>query len=135
MFKVSFVGVLTQTPKLPSYRSQSIDLLCKLIYWFLYDGNFGVKWGSWKCNFLHKGRNYDLSNMLYTNLFLIVLCSCDGPRWYYDSNALLVLSLISVHPLKFVFFPGLILTATSSKKWKLLKIKSLYRNLIFLIFY
>ena len=30
------------TPKLPSYRSLSIDLLCKSIEWFLYDDNFGV---------------------------------------------------------------------------------------------
>ena len=28
-------------PKLLSYRIQSIDLLCKSIDWFLYDGNFG----------------------------------------------------------------------------------------------
>ena len=28
--------------KLPSQRKQSIDLLCKLIDWFLYDSNFGV---------------------------------------------------------------------------------------------
>ena len=25
-----------------SFRNQSMDLLCKLINWFLYDGNFGV---------------------------------------------------------------------------------------------
>ena len=31
-----------ETPKLPSYRSQSIDLLRKSIDWFLYDGNFGA---------------------------------------------------------------------------------------------
>ena len=31
-----------ETPKLPSYRNQSIDLPCKSIGWFLYDGNFGV---------------------------------------------------------------------------------------------
>ena len=28
--------------KLPSYRDQSTDLLCKSTDWFLYDGNFGV---------------------------------------------------------------------------------------------
>ena len=27
-------------PVSPSYRNQSIDLLCKSIDWFLYDGNF-----------------------------------------------------------------------------------------------
>ena len=31
-------------PKLPSYRDQSIDLPCKSIDWFLYDGNFGFLW-------------------------------------------------------------------------------------------
>ena len=30
------------TRKLPSYKNQSIDLLCKSIDWFLYDRNFGV---------------------------------------------------------------------------------------------
>ena len=30
------------TPKLLSYRNQSIDLQSKSIDWFLYDGNFGV---------------------------------------------------------------------------------------------
>ena len=30
------------TPKLPPYRTQSIDLLCKTTDSFLYDGNFGV---------------------------------------------------------------------------------------------
>ena len=32
------------TSKLPSYRKQSIHLQSKSIDWFLYDGNFGVKW-------------------------------------------------------------------------------------------
>ena len=27
-----------------SYRNQSIDLLCKSIDWFLYEGNIGIKW-------------------------------------------------------------------------------------------
>ena len=31
-------------PVLPSYRNQSIDLLCKSIDWFLYDGNTGFEW-------------------------------------------------------------------------------------------
>ena len=31
-------------PVLPSYRSQSIDLLCKSIDWFLYEGNTGTYW-------------------------------------------------------------------------------------------
>ena len=31
-----------ETPKLPSYGNQSIDLLRKSFDWFLYDGNFGV---------------------------------------------------------------------------------------------
>ena len=31
-------------PLLPSYRNQSIDLLCKSIDWFLYEGNTGTKW-------------------------------------------------------------------------------------------
>ena len=30
-------------PVLPSYRHQSIDLLCKSIDWFLYEGNTGGK--------------------------------------------------------------------------------------------
>ena len=29
---------------LPSYRNQSIDLLSKLINWFLYEGNTGILW-------------------------------------------------------------------------------------------
>ena len=29
---------------LPTYRNQSIDLLCKLVDWFLYEGNTGTKW-------------------------------------------------------------------------------------------
>ena len=29
-------------PKLLSYKNQSVDLLCKSIDGFLYDGNFGV---------------------------------------------------------------------------------------------
>ena len=28
-----------QVPVLPSYRNQSIDLLCKSMDWFLYKGN------------------------------------------------------------------------------------------------
>ena len=31
-------------PKLPAYRNQSIDLPCKSIDWFLFDGNSGVQW-------------------------------------------------------------------------------------------
>ena len=30
-----------QTPKLPLYRNQSIDLFSKSVDWFLYDDNFG----------------------------------------------------------------------------------------------
>ena len=30
------------TPKLASYRNQLIDMPCKSIEWFLYDGNFVV---------------------------------------------------------------------------------------------
>ena len=30
-----------------SHRNQSIDLLCKSIAWFLYDGNTGCKWNKW----------------------------------------------------------------------------------------
>ena len=29
---------------LPSYRNQSIGLLCKSIDWFLYEENTGIKW-------------------------------------------------------------------------------------------
>ena len=37
------VAFLThETPKLPLYRNQSIDLLYKSIDWFLYDGNFDL---------------------------------------------------------------------------------------------
>ena len=31
-------------PVLPSYRSQLIDLLCKSIDWFPYEGNTGTSW-------------------------------------------------------------------------------------------
>ena len=37
-------------PVLPSYRNQSIDLLCKSIDLFLYDGNTGIKWAKLKQN-------------------------------------------------------------------------------------
>ena len=29
---------------LPSHRNKSIDLLCKSIDWFLYEGNIGCQW-------------------------------------------------------------------------------------------
>ena len=35
-------GLIHYTPKVPSYRNQSIDLQSKSVDWFLYDGNFGV---------------------------------------------------------------------------------------------
>ena len=35
-------GLTSYTPKLPSYRKQSSDFLCKSTDWFLYDGNFGA---------------------------------------------------------------------------------------------
>ena len=35
-------------PVLPSYRNQSIDLLCKSIDWFLYEGNTGIQWVKFK---------------------------------------------------------------------------------------
>ena len=31
-------------PVLPSYRNQSIDLICKSIDWFLYESNTGIQW-------------------------------------------------------------------------------------------
>ena len=31
-------------PVLPSYRNQSLDLLCKSIDWFLYEGSTGIYW-------------------------------------------------------------------------------------------
>ena len=40
---LKYVIVTDQTPKLPSYRNQSIDLQGKSIDWFLYDGNFSVQ--------------------------------------------------------------------------------------------
>ena len=40
---MSWRGHLThEIPALPSYRNQSFDLLCKLIDWFLYEGNTGI---------------------------------------------------------------------------------------------
>ena len=30
-----------ERPMFPSYRNQSVDLLCKSTDWFLYDGNIG----------------------------------------------------------------------------------------------
>ena len=38
----SFLILTHLTPKLPSFRNQSIDLLCISIDWFLYDGKFDV---------------------------------------------------------------------------------------------
>ena len=40
--RLGFFRLTYQTPKLPLYRKQSIDLLCKSTDWFLYDGNVGV---------------------------------------------------------------------------------------------
>ena len=34
--------VLKEQKVLPSYRNQSIDLLCKSIDWFIYEGNTGT---------------------------------------------------------------------------------------------
>ena len=34
-------NIIKTSPKSPSYRNQSIDLFCKSVDWFLYDGNFG----------------------------------------------------------------------------------------------
>ena len=31
-------------PVLPSYRNELIDLLCKSIDWFLYEGNTDISW-------------------------------------------------------------------------------------------
>ena len=39
---LKWVNRLTQTPKLPSYRNQSVDLLWKSINCFLCDRNFSV---------------------------------------------------------------------------------------------
>ena len=33
-----------KVPVLFSYRNQSIDLLCKSIDWFLYEGNTDTEW-------------------------------------------------------------------------------------------
>ena len=40
--EVTLINLLN--PVLPSYRNQSIDLLCKSLDWFLYEGNTGNKW-------------------------------------------------------------------------------------------
>ena len=39
-----FVGLALNplSVSVPSYRNQSVDLLCKSIDWFLYDGNTGT---------------------------------------------------------------------------------------------
>ena len=34
-------------PVLPSYRNQSIEMLCKSVDWFLYEGNTGIWWVNW----------------------------------------------------------------------------------------
>ena len=40
---INFVSILThQTPVLPSYRNQSIDLRSKSVDWFLYENNTGI---------------------------------------------------------------------------------------------
>ena len=39
-FNLSESSLTHETPKLSSYRNRSIDLICKSIDWFLYDGNF-----------------------------------------------------------------------------------------------
>ena len=38
----------------PSYRNQSVDLLCKSIDWFLYDGNIGRYRVNLYKNVIHK---------------------------------------------------------------------------------
>ena len=40
--KLCIINSLKAPLNVPSYRNQSIDLLCKSIEWFLYDGNFDV---------------------------------------------------------------------------------------------
>ena len=41
--RISGYNILNHyTPKLPSYRNQSIDLQIKSTDWFLYDGNYGL---------------------------------------------------------------------------------------------
>ena len=40
--RIDSLNLMPELPVLPSYRNQSIDLLCKSIDWFLYDGNFGI---------------------------------------------------------------------------------------------
>ena len=42
---------------LPSYRKQSIDLLCKSINWFLYEGNTGTEWVKVKLKMCIKRNN------------------------------------------------------------------------------
>ena len=43
---------------LPSYRNQSVDLLCKSTEWFLYDG----KIGRWRVNIRSEIRQRSLNN-------------------------------------------------------------------------
>ena len=47
--------LIHSTPKLPPYRNQSIDLLCKSINWFLYGYNFGLSTFAFELRMLRIG--------------------------------------------------------------------------------
>ena len=46
-------------PVLPSYKNKSIDLLCKSMDWFLYEGNTGISWvKNWNEMFINQGGRF-----------------------------------------------------------------------------
>ena len=50
----------------PSYRNQSIDLLCKPTDWFLYEGNTGIQWVN-GCGFGYKA---DIKQQILQTFYL-----------------------------------------------------------------
>ena len=58
---------------LPSYRNHSIDLLCKWIDWFLYEGNTGTWWVKSKLQIIHVATDIALFLPYSNNCFFMYL--------------------------------------------------------------
>ena len=80
-------------PVLPSYRNQSIEMLCKSVDWFLYEGNTGIWWVNWMKDLKLKKWAFcifalsNLFQMFYTVTLLKTLLKFPGnhQRWTFLS--------------------------------------------------
>ena len=80
-------------PVLPSYRNQSIKMLCKSVDWFLYEGNTGSWWVNWMKDLKLKKWTFcifalsNLFQMFYTVTLLKTLLKFPGnhQRWTFLS--------------------------------------------------